>query len=66
MTNRCARRSSDLRAHRLSVSAKSRALTNVIDLIIYIEQFKQQCVIFKGLLHSERLKEYVVAIGIDQ
>ena len=28
------------------------SLTNVIDLILYIESFEQQCVIIKGLLQS--------------
>ena len=45
---------------------KSRTLTKVIDLMIAIESFEQQCVILKGLLQSDRLKLDMVTIGIDQ
>ena len=46
--------------------SKSRALTEVIDLILDIESFEQQCVIIRGLLQSDRLKQHMVTIGIDQ
>ena len=36
---------------------KSRALTQLINLITAIEYFEQQCVIIKGLLQSERPKK---------
>ena len=35
---------------------KSRVLTKVIDLIISIESFEQQCSIIKGFLQSEQMK----------
>ena len=41
---------------------KSRALTQLIDLITAIEYFEQQCVIIKGLLHSDRLKQHITTI----
>ena len=44
--------------------SKSRALTKVIDLIIDIESFENKCVIIKGLLQSDRLKQHMVAIGL--
>ena len=45
---------------------KSRTLNEVIDLIIEIESFKQQCVIVKGVLQSERMEKRMVTIGVDQ
>ena len=45
---------------------KSRALNKVIDLIIDIEPFEQQCVILKGLLQLYLLKQHMVTIGIDK
>ena len=44
----------------------SHALNKVIYLIIGIESFEQQCVIIKGLLHSDQLKQHMVTIGIDK
>ena len=41
---------------------KSRALTQLINLITAIEYFEQQCVIIKGLLHSDRLKQHITTI----
>ena len=52
-------------AHSIQCS-KSCAFTKVIDLILGIESFEQQCVILKGMLHSYQLKEHMVTIGIDQ
>ena len=46
--------------------SKSCALTKVIDLILEIESFEQQCVIIKGFFWSERLENHMVAIGVDQ
>ena len=45
--------------------SKSRALTKVIDLILDIESFEQQCVMLKDLLQSDRLKQHILTIGID-
>ena len=49
-----------------SQCTKSRLLTKVIDKIIYIDSFEHKCVIIKGLLHSERLKQHIIFIGVDQ
>ena len=46
--------------------SKTHALTKFIDLIIEIESFEKKCVILKGLLQSDQLKQYMVNIGIDQ
>ena len=40
--------------------AKSRVSIKVIDTILEIDSFDQQCVISKGLLHKERLKQHMV------
>ena len=45
---------------------KSRIMTKVIDYVISINTFKQQCVVLKGMLESTRLKDQVQTIGIDQ
>ena len=45
---------------------KSYALDKVIYLFIEIESFEQKCVIIKGLLQSDWLKQNMVTIGIDQ
>ena len=34
--------------------------------IFNIDSFEQQCDIIKGLLQSEQLEKYMVAIGFDQ
>ena len=44
---------------------KSCVLTKVIDTIIEIDSFEQHCVIIKGFLQSELLKQYMVIIGVD-
>ena len=41
-------------------------LNKVIDTIIEIDSFEKQCVILKGLLYSEQLKQHMVIIGVDQ
>ena len=45
---------------------KSRVLTRVIDLMIEIHSFDHQCLIIKGLLQSEQLKQHMITIGINQ
>ena len=40
-------------------------MTNVIDSMISIDKFEQQCGVLKGMLQSPRLKYYVQTIGID-
>ena len=41
-------------------------LTKVIDTILDIDSFDQQCVILKWLLQSEQLKQHMVIIGVYQ
>ena len=38
----------------------------MIDNIPDVDVFEQKCVIIKVLLHSERLKQYMVIIGLNQ
>ena len=45
---------------------KSRKIDKVIDSVISIDTFEQQCVVLKGVLQSPRLKYHVQTIGIDQ
>ena len=46
--------------------SRSRVLTKVIDTILDIISFEHQCVIIQRLLHSERLKQHMAVIGLDQ
>ena len=43
---------------------KSRIMAKVIDSVISIDKFEQQCVVIKGMLQSPRLKDHVHTIGI--
>ena len=45
---------------------KSRIMTKVIDYVLLIDTFEQQCVVLKVMLQSMRLKYHVQTIGIDQ
>ena len=45
---------------------KSRIMTEVIDSVILIDTFEQQCVVLKGMLQSPCLKYHVKTIGVDQ
>ena len=45
---------------------KSRIMTKVVDSVLSIDTFEQQCVELKGLLQSPQLKYHVYTIGIDQ
>ena len=45
---------------------KSRVLKKVIDSILSINTFEQQCVVIKCLLQSSRLENHMKTIGIDQ
>ena len=56
----------DGKSARAAQYAKSSVLYKVIDLIFEIDFFKHQCVIIKGLFQSERMKENMVTIGVDQ
>ena len=45
---------------------KSRVLNKVIDYILYINIFDQQCVVIKCMLQSSRLEDHMKTIGIDE
>ena len=44
---------------------KSRILNNVIDCILSIDTFEQQCVVIKVVLQSSHLEDHMKNIGID-
>ena len=56
----------DGESYRAAQCNKSHELTKAIDLIICIGSFDQQCVIIKGLLKSDRLKQHMVKIGVEK
>ena len=41
-------------------------ITKVVDCVLLIDTFEQQCAVFKGMLQSTYLKDHVKAIVIDQ
>ena len=41
-------------------------MTKVIDSILSIDAFEQQCAVLKGMLQSPRLKDHMKTLGIDQ
>ena len=43
---------------------KSRIVTKVIDSVLSIDTFEQQCAVIKSMLQSPRLKYHVHTIGI--
>ena len=43
---------------------KSRMMTKVIDFVLSIDTFEQQCFVLKGMLQSLRLKYHIQTIGI--
>ena len=45
---------------------KSRVLKKVIDYILSINTFEQQCLVIKCLVQSSRLEDLMKTIGIDQ
>ena len=45
---------------------KYRIITKVVDCVLSIDTFDQQCVVFKGMLQSPRLKYHMKTIGNDQ
>ena len=45
---------------------KSRIITKVIDSVLSIDTFEQQCVVLKGMLQSQCLKYYMKTIVIYQ
>ena len=44
---------------------KSRIMTQVIDSVLSIDTFEQQCDVIKGMLQSTQLKDHAKTIGID-
>ena len=45
---------------------KSTIMTKVIDYVLSIDTFEQQCVLIKDMLQSPVLKYHALIIGIDQ
>ena len=45
---------------------KSSIMNKMIDYILQVDIFEQQCVLLKGMLQSPLLKDHVHTIGIDQ
>ena len=45
---------------------KSRIMTKVIDFILYIDTFEQNCTVIDGMLQFPLLKYHMKTIGIDQ
>ena len=45
---------------------KSKIMTYVIDYVVFINTFQQQCVVIKGMLQSSCLKTRMNTIDIDQ
>ena len=45
---------------------KSRVLNKVVDSILSINTFEQQCVVIKRMLQSSRLEDHMKTISIDQ
>ena len=56
----------DNKSHHADQCVKSRVLKKVIDSILSINTFEQQCVVIKCLLQSSRLEDHMKTIGIDQ
>ena len=44
---------------------KSRIMTKMIDFVLSIDEFEQQCVVLKGTLQATQLKDNLQTIGID-
>ena len=38
----------------------------MIDYVLSVDKFEQQCVVLKGMLQSQRLNYHIQTIGIDQ
>ena len=56
----------DNRSPHAAQCVKSCILNKVIDSILSIEKFEQQCVVIKFMLQSSRLEDHMKTFGIDQ
>ena len=56
----------DVKAAQAARCIKSSIMTKLVDSVLSIDAFEQQCFVLKGILQSPRLKDYVQTIGIDQ
>ena len=45
---------------------KSRIMAEVIECVLSIDKFEQQCVVIKGMLQPNRLEHHMKTIGINQ
>ena len=56
----------DVKSSQTAKCVESRIMTKVIDYLISIDRFEQQCAVLIGMLQSPRLKYHMKTIGIDQ
>ena len=56
----------DNKSPHAALCVKSKVLNKVIDSILSINKFNQQCVVIKRMLQSSRLEDHMMTIGIDQ
>ena len=56
----------EIKSYHAARCIKSRIMNKVIDYVLSVVTFEQQCVVLKGVLQSLRLKYQVQTIGIDQ
>ena len=54
------------KSSRAAKCVKSRIMNKVINYILSIDEFEEQCVVLKYMLQSPRLKYHMMNIGIDQ
>ena len=55
----------EVQSEQASRCIKSSIMTNVIDFILSIDTFEQQCLVLKIMLQSPKLKYHIQTIGID-
>ena len=56
----------DGKSSQVAKYVKSKIMTNVINCILLIDTFEQQCVRIKGMLHPPGLKDHMKTIAIKQ
>ena len=56
----------DVKTDQATRCIKPRIITKVIDSILSVDTFEQQCVMIKGMLQSLQLKDHAQTIGIYQ
>ena len=56
----------DSKHDQIDKCVKSRIMTKVIDCVLFIDTFEQQCAVLKGMLQSPRIKYHMKTIDVDQ